>query len=83
MNIAKFLRTAYFVEHLQWLLLNIVFLVWLLILILALDLEEDIKQNMLIIDDLIRSSHQRRSMKKGVLSNFKKFTEDTCVRVFF
>ena len=30
-----------------------------------------------------RSSHRRCSMKKGVLKNFTKFTENTCARASF
>ena len=32
---------------------------------------------------LFRSSHQMCSVKKGVLRNFAKFTENTCDRVSF
>ena len=32
---------------------------------------------------LKRSSHQRCSVKKDVLKNFAKFTENTCARVSF
>ena len=33
--------------------------------------------------DIDRSSHQKCSVKKGVLRNFVKFKENTCVKVSF
>ena len=85
-NIAKIFRTAFFKEHLQWLLLKVknnnsipkrqspkqkVF-------------REDHKEHWVEKNWRDRSSHRSCSVKKGVLKNFAKFTgKHLCQCIFF
>ena len=81
-SFAKFLRTPFFIEHLRWLLLQ---LIWK-----GKDHQFQFKK--LPFEIITRqlkkywgltSSHRRCSVRKGVLWNFAKFTGITCVRVSF
>ena len=90
-EIAKFLRTPSFTEHLRWLLLYVEMFRWQILLkfVCMLRKRKHCKYfiNITPIEHsfkTIRSSHQRCSIIKGVLRNFPKFTgKQLCQSLFF